>query len=172
MTVSIYTLGGTIDKVYFDQQSAFEIGEPTVGQILAEANVTVDYTIQALLHKDSLDMTAADRQFVVAKVSADPCDQIVVTHGTDTMIDTALALSSIAGKVIVLTGAMQPARFRTSDATFNIGAAITAVQILPAGVYIAMNGRIFRPERTRKNRKLNRFEPIAASGPEPAKDQP
>jgi len=158
MKVSIYTVGGTIDKVYFDQKSAFEVGEPKVGEILAEANVTIGYTIQALLHKDSLDMTDADRRRIVEKIGADPNRCIVVTHGTDTMIETALSLAAIPGKVIVLTGAMQPARFRASDATFNVAAAVTAVQLLPEGVYIAMNGRIFKPERLRKNRRFKRFE--------------
>jgi L-asparaginase len=170
MQIRIYTVGGTIDKVYFDQKSAFEVGEPKVGDILAEANVTLDYTIEAVLHKDSLEMTGADRQLIVEKASADPCPLIVLTHGTDTMIETALALEQVAGKVIVLTGAMQPARFRSSDATFNIAAALTAVQLLPAGVYIAMNGRIFKPGRIRKNRRLNRFEQIDANSDQPAKD--
>jgi L-asparaginase len=165
MQVSIFTVGGTIDKVYFDQKSDYEIGEPTVGDILSEANVTIGYTIESVLHKDSLDMTPKDRQLLAVKVKADPCRRILITHGTDTMIETALALRPIAGKVIVLTGAMQPARFRSSDAAFNIGSALAAVQLLPDGVYIAMNGRIFTPQRLRKNRNLNRFEETNEQGP-------
>jgi L-asparaginase len=93
-----------------------------------------------------------------AAVEKTPSQQIVITHGTDTMINTAKNLLDISGKTIVLTGAMQPARFRFTDAVFNIASAMTAAQILPAGVYIAMNGRIFDPLTTRKNVALNRFE--------------
>jgi L-asparaginase len=105
-------------------------------------------------------MTDDDRRLIRARIAADPCPRIVVTHGTDTMVQTALALGDIPGKTILLTGSMQPARFRVTDAVFNIGTALGAVQVLPPGVYIAMNGRIFDPLRARKNVRDNRFEMV------------
>ncbi|MFQ5708134.1 MAG: asparaginase domain-containing protein [bacterium] len=155
--IKILTVGGTIDKVYFDEKSTYFVGESLVGEILRAANVSFEYECESILSKDSLDMTEADRQLVFDKVNSDTHRHIVLTHGTDTMIQTAKRLKSIANKVIVLTGSMQPARFKSSDAEFNVGFAIAAVQCLPPGVYIAMNGRIFDPDKVRKNRDLNRF---------------
>ena len=113
------------------------------------------------MRKDSLDLTDADRKLIHDTVSADSSRLFVITHGTDTMIRTARALQDISGKVIVLTGAMQPARFRMTDAVFNIACAVTAVQLLSDGVYIAMNGRIFQPDKARKNAAMNRFEDLS-----------
>jgi len=158
MKIKIYAVGGTIDKVYFDRKSTYEVGDPTIGAILQEALVNLEYQIASLLHKDSLDMTAEDRQLVYDTIEADDHGRIVITHGTDTMIETALKLMSIPDKVIVLTGALEPARFKSSDAAFNIGCAVAAVQALPPGVYIAMNGRIFEPDKVRKNLEKNWFE--------------
>lgn len=158
MTIRILTTGGTIDKVYFDQKSTFEVGEPQILEVLREVNVIVPYTLTPLLRKDSLELTDADRQLIRQAVEAADESRILLTHGTDTMVETARALQGIAGKTIVLTGAMQPARFRQTDAVFNIGAAFTAVQLLPPGVYIAMNGRLFDPQQVRKNVAANRFE--------------
>jgi L-asparaginase len=156
--IKFYTTGGTIDKVYFDAKSEFQVGPPQVREVLQEAKVTFEYEIESILRKDSLDMTEADRQLVRERVQAAECGWIVVTHGTDTMVQTARALAGIPGKTIVLTGSMQPARFRLTDAVFNIGTAIGAVQSLPPGVYIVMNGRIFDPRLTRKNLERNCFE--------------
>jgi L-asparaginase len=156
--IKFFAVGGTIDKVYFDRLSAYKVGEPGVSEILREANVSFDYECESILRKDSLYMTEKDRQEVFDRVSADESRYIVITHGTDTMVKTAKKLKGIKGKVIVLTGAMQPARFKSSDAEFNIGAAVAAVQLLPPGVYIVMSGCILDPDRVKKNRKLNRFE--------------
>lgn len=161
MTVKIITTGGTIDKIYFDAKSQFEIGEPQVAEVLREANVTQAYEILSLLRKDSLEMTDEDRQLVYDTVAADPTPHIVITHGTDTMAVTAAKLVGIPGKTIVLTGAMQPARFRLTDAIFNIASAFTAAQTLPHGVYLAMNGRIFPAGHVRKNVAENRFEIVS-----------
>jgi len=158
--IEIMTTGGTIDKIYFDAKSSFEIGEPQIGEVLRDANLTIDYQITPLLRKDSLDLNAADRELIKSAVSESLVDKIVITHGTDTMVETAKFLRDVSGKTIVLTGAMQPARFRFTDAIYNIASAITAVQLLPAGVWIAMNGQIFDPERSRKNIEMNRFEAI------------
>ena len=156
--LEIFTTGGTIDKVYFDAKSTFEVGDPQIEEVLREANLAIDYLVTSLMRKDSLDLTDADRGMIRAAVEKTLSQQIVITHGTDTMISTAKNLGAIPGKTIVLTGAMQPARFRFTDAVFNIASAMMAAQTLPAGVYIAMNGRIFNPLTARKNVVLNRFE--------------
>jgi L-asparaginase len=160
MQIKIFAVGGTIDKVYFDKKSKYEVGEPTAGQILREAMVSIDYQCESLLKKDSLDMAAEDRQLIFDKIKSTDHKYIVVTHGTDTIIETAKKLIGIPDKVIVLTGAIEPARSKSSDASFNMGAAVAAVQLLPAGVYVAINGRIFDPNKIRKNMDLNRFEEI------------
>ena len=157
--IKIFTTGGTIDKIYFDQKSEFQVGEPQISQLLSEANICFDYEVESLLRKDSLDMTDADRALIVERIQADPAERILITHGTDTMIDTAHRLAeSISGKTIVLVGSMQPARQRASDAEFNIGFAIAALQLLGPGVWIAMNGQVFSPDGVRKNVEMNRFE--------------
>ncbi len=158
MKIKIYTTGGTIDKVYFDQKSDYQVGDPQADGVLQRANVVLDYEVESVMRKDSLDFTDEDRELIRTKVESTPFERIVITHGTDTMIDTAKVLDSISGKTIVMTGSMYPAQFRDSDAVFNIGCAVTAAQILAPGVYIAMNGRIFNPHRVRKNVELNRFE--------------
>ena len=158
--IEIMTTGGTIDKVYFDAKSSYEIGEPQIGDVLRDANLTIDYQITPLLRKYSLDLNDADRELIKAAVIESSIDKIVMTHGTDTMVATANFLRGISGKTVVLTGSMQPARFRFTDAIYNIASAITAVQLLPPGVWIAMNGQIFDPETARKNIELNRFENI------------
>jgi L-asparaginase len=158
MRILIVTTGGTIDKVYFDAKSDYEIGESQIPQILAESHVTVDYEMVNLLRKDSLELTDDDRALIRRVVEQHDRDRVVVTHGTDTMVETAKVLEGIPGKTIVLTGSLSPARFRNSDAVFNVGMAIAASQSLPPGVYLAMNGRIFSPRRVRKNREANRFE--------------
>ena len=160
--IKFFTTGGTIDKVYFDAKSEFEVGPPQVLEIVKEAHVTFEYGIESLLRKDSLDLTSEDRRLIRERIEADQSQHIVITHGTDTMVETARGLLGIAGKTIVLTGSMQPARFHESDAVFNIGCAVAAVQSLPPGVYIAMNGRIFDPRRARKNRQKNAFEELSA----------
>jgi L-asparaginase len=158
MKIHIFTTGGTIDKIYFDRKSEFQVGDPQIGEVLKEANVTLDYEISSLLRKDSLDLTDSDRELIRDTIAACPQRHIMVTHGTDTMIKTALSLQAVEDKTIVFTGAMQPAKFRMTDAVFNIACAFTAVQLLPPGVYIAMNGRIFDPLSARKNVDKNRFE--------------
>jgi L-asparaginase len=158
MKIKIYTVGGTIDKIYFDRKSAYEVGEPKIGEILKEANVNLEYDISSILHKDSLNMTDEDRQLIFDKIASDEHCHILLTHGTDTMIQTAKKLKTIPDKVIVLTGAISPAVFKYSDAAFNIGCAVAAVQVLAPGAYIAMNGRILDPDLIKKNLEKNWFE--------------
>jgi L-asparaginase len=158
MPIHIFTTGGTIDKFYSTQESDLVVGTPVLDQALREANVQTPYVVEPLLRKDSLEMTSADRDLIRRKVSGASSLRIIITHGTDTMVDTAKYLDGIADKTILLTGAMQPASFKTTDAVFNVGYALAAVQLLPAGVYIAMNGSIFDPKKARKNVQKNCFE--------------
>ena len=157
----VITTGGTIDKVYFDDKSDYQIGEPQIGKILEELGVTFRFSVIPIIRKDSLHIDAADRELVRATIAAQPARHVLITHGTDTMVETAKVLAEVEGKTIVLTGALNPARFRGSDAEFNIGCAVGAVQSLPPGVYIAMNGRIWDPAKVRKNVDANRFEATA-----------
>jgi L-asparaginase len=154
----IITTGGTIDKIYFDDKSDYQIGEPQISQILHAMHVAFDFEVTALMRKDSLHIGEKERKLIRATVEASDDRNILITHGTDTMVETAATLSDIEDKTIVLTGALNPARFRDSDAIFNIGCAVGAAQCLPPGVYIAMNGKVWDPQHVRKNRRENRFE--------------
>ncbi|MGN6655169.1 MAG: asparaginase domain-containing protein [Rhodanobacter sp.] len=156
--LTIVTTGGTIDKVYFDDKSENKIGSPQIGEILGHLGVAFDFDVIPILRKDSLHITDEDRALIRSTIEAQPHRHVLVTHGTDTMVETARELAQVKGKVIVLTGALNPARFQGSDAVFNVGCAVAAVQTLPEGVYITMNGRVWDPARVRKNRAENRFE--------------
>jgi L-asparaginase len=160
MKFKIFSVGGTIDKVYFDELSDYQVGGPSIRHILNNLPLNFEYEIVSLIRKDSLDMTDEDRELVYHAVEEDPHHRILITHGTDTMIETAKRLLDLKDKVIVLTGAMEPAGFMTSDAVFNVGCAIGAIQSLANGVYIAMNGCIFNPNNVRKNRAAGRFEAL------------
>lgn len=160
MKISILTVGGTIDKVYFDALSDYQVGVPGVREILEDLPIEFEYEIQSLMRKDSLDMTEADRELVRAVVAASPADKVLVTHGTDTMIETAMCLQPSTDKCVVLTGALAPAGFKTSDAEFNVGMAIGVLAARDSGVHIVMNGRLFDPARCRKNRSEHRFESV------------
>ena len=160
MFIKLITTGGTIDKIYFDDLSQFEVGESQIQHILAEALAGFEFEVVPLMHKDSLDIDAADRKILRDFIEGDDAERYVVTHGTDTMPQTADALAGIAGKTIVLTGALTPARFRTTDAIFNVGMAVAAAQVAKPGVYIAMSGQVFKAGDVRKNREKNRFEKL------------
>jgi len=155
--IKIFSVGGTIDKIYFDAKSSYEVGPPNITEVLSGLCLNLDYEVVSLMQKDSLEMTDADREAIRRAVNETGEDKIVITHGTDTMTHTAKALSSIPGKTIVLTGALSPALFKNSDAMFNIGAALTAAQTKPAGVYIAMNGVVYDHDKVRKDVENNRF---------------
>lgn len=160
--IEIITVGGTIDKIYFDAKSEYEVGEPNIEKVLGELNLAIHYHIHSLMKKDSLDLTDSDRTIIARAVAESPASRILITHGTDTMVLTAAALKSIADKTVVITGALEPALFKTSDAIFNIGCALGALQVLDPGVFIAMNGTIFSADNVRKNVKLNKFETLDA----------
>jgi L-asparaginase len=160
MKIAVVTTGGTIDKIYFDASSNFEVGDSQVRHILADGLVGFDYDIVPLFRKDSLEMTAGDREQLRDFIRADDAKYYVITHGTDTITETAAALQSITGKSMVLTGALSPARFKSTDAVFNVGMAVAAVQLVSPGVYIVMNGEVFAAGEVVKNRDANRFERV------------
>jgi L-asparaginase len=160
MFIRFVTTGGTIDKIYFDALSQFEVGESQVEYILREGLVQFDYEVVSLFQKDSLEITAGDRVKLRSYIEKDDANLYVITHGTDTLSETAEALQGLDDKTIVLTGALTPARFRTTDAVFNVGMAVAAVQVAPPGVYIAMSGQVFAAGEVRKNRAENRFEAL------------
>jgi L-asparaginase len=163
MKIKIFAVGGTIDKVYFDDKSLYQVGKPTIVGILKESNVKLKYDIDSILHKDSLDMNKEDRELVAKKILEDKVKRIVVTHGTDTMVKTAIKVKKVldaaqSKKTVVFTGSMTPANFKSSDATFNVGGAVIASQALPNGVYIVINGKVFTPDNTVKNVEKGYFE--------------
>jgi L-asparaginase len=162
MFIRFITTGGTIDKIYFDELSQFEVGESQVRHILAEGMIGFEFDVVPLLQKDSLEMTKEDRDMLCEYIEKDDATHYVITHGTDTMPQTAEALQGLQDKTIVLTGALSPARFRTTDAVFNVGMAVAAVQVAAPGVYIAMSGQVFIAGKVCKNRAENRFEKLGS----------
>lgn len=161
MFIRFLTTGGTIDKIYFDAKSRFEVGDSQVRHILTEGLAGFDYDVVSLFRKDSLELTDEDRAALRRYIEDDDARRYVITHGTDTMVESAKALEGIPGRSIVFTGALTPARFRYTDAVFNVGMAVAAVQVVPPGVYLAMNGEIFASGEVRKNRDENRFERLS-----------
>ncbi len=155
--ILVLTTGGTIDKNYFDKLSEYQITDSAIGELLEEGGVRLPHRIVELMRKDSLELTDDDRALIAETARTAPETRIVVTHGTDTMTDTARALAEIGGKTIVLTGALAPARFAESDASFNLGMAFAAAQLAPPGVWIAMSGQVFDGLKVRKDRAAGKF---------------
>lgn len=161
--ITVITTGGTIDKVYFDANSTFEVGSSVVGELLSQAHVSVPVEVVELMRKDSLELTDDDRDSIAEAVIQAETTSIVITHGTDTMTHTAQRLQQIKDKTVVLTGSFSPARFALTDAIFNVGLAFGAAQSKPAGVYIAMSGQVFPGTGVVKNKQTMAFEPTSAS---------
>ena len=159
MKILFIQTGGTIDKDYPKPQMgyAFEIGEPAVERILHKVNPNFDYSVIQLMKKDSLDITNEDRAEIREACLRADAEKIVITHGTDTMIQTAKELRNIRNKTIILTGATKPEKFTDSDASFNVGTAVGAVDVVDAGVYIAMNGRVLPWNKVKRNPKTGQF---------------
>ena len=155
--ILVLTTGGTIDKNYFDALSEYQIVDSGIPALLKEARVALPFRIEEVCRKDSLELTEADRAELARRIAEAPESRVVITHGTDTMTDTAKALAGIAGKTIVLTGALSPARFAETDAPFNLGMAFAAAPVAPPGVYIAMSGQVFDGLAVRKDRAAGRF---------------
>lgn len=153
--------GGTFDKRYDELNGTLAFGESHVQDVLARGRCRLDLAIEVLMLKDSLELTDSDRARIVEAAKASPEERIVVTHGTDTMVESARALAAAnLGRTIVLTGAMIPYVFGSSDGLFNLGSALSFAQVLPAGVYVAMNGHCFPWNDVRKNRDLGVFEAL------------
>jgi L-asparaginase len=160
MELMVLAIGGTIDKVYFDALSDYQIGPPAATEILQRVKVNFDFNVRQMISKDSLEMTDADRQEILMAVQAHNGKHVIITHGTDTMVDTGQLLKQATGKTIVIMGAMQPAIIKLTDADFNLGVAVAAVQTLSEGVYLCMNGRIYNVDRVVKNRAEEQFQDL------------
>lgn len=159
MKILFIQTGGTIDKDYPKQTKgyAFEITEPAVRQILERVNPSFEYEVVSLLRKDSMFLTVKDRKKIFEECEKADTDKIIITHGTDTMIDTAIFLEEVKDKTIVITGAFKPEKFTNSDADFNVGVAVGAVNVLEYGVYIAMNGTIFKYDEVQRDKETGKF---------------
>lgn len=161
MAIRVFATGGTFDKEYDELRGELRFSETHLSEMMRLGRCRLEVSIRTLMMVDSLEMTDSDRALIVESCRRSDEDQIVVTHGTDTMVETARALAEgVEGKTIVLTGAMIPYAFGSSDGLFNLGSALSFVQTLPAGVYIAMNGRWFPWDDVRKNRDGGVFEPV------------
>lgn len=159
--IRLFVTGGTFDKEYDEIHGTLQFGDTHLPEMLDMGRCRLDVNVRTLMMVDSLEMTAADRDMIARNCRDVPERHIVITHGTDTMVETARVLSSaVPEKTIVLTGAMIPIAFGSSDGLFNLGGSLTAVQVLPPGVYIAMNGRISPWNDVRKNRDTGVFEPL------------
>ena len=160
--IRIFVTGGTFDKTYDEIRGALSFADTHLPEMLRLGRSRVDVSVRTLMMIDSLEMTDTDRELIVRNCQHCEESRIVVTHGTDTMVETARALASAAldGRTIVLTGAMVPYAFGSSDGLFNLGSALSFVQVLPPGVYIAMNGRHFAWDKVRKNKEAGIFEEI------------
>ena len=162
MKILFIQTGGTIDKDYpkMNMGYAFEIDEPAADRVMANAEPGFDFEVVSLLKKDSLDMTDEDRAMLKAYCEETDYSKIVITHGSDTLPETARYLGNIPGKAIVLTGAYRPERFSNSDAAFNIGVAVGAVNTMVEGTFVAMNGKVMNPDRCVKNQETGLFEEL------------
>lgn len=159
--IRLFVTGGTFDKAYDEIHGTLQFGATHLPEMLEMGRCRLDVNVRTLMMVDSLEMTAADRDMIARNCQDVPERHIVITHGTDTMVETARVLASgVPEKTIVLTGAMIPIAFGSSDGLFNLGGSLTAVQVLPPGVYVAMNGRIFPWDDVRKNRDTGVFEPL------------
>jgi len=158
-TLRILITGGTIDKEYNPLTGELTFAESHLHNILNQVRCKTRAVLEEVMLKDSLQMVDADREEILKRCSHCPESKIIVTHGTDTMVETARVLGGrVKGKTVVLVGAMVPYAFGSSDALFNLGCAFAAVQALPPGVYITMNGKIFTWDKVRKNKESGEFE--------------
>ncbi|MFZ2997314.1 asparaginase domain-containing protein [Sphingobium sp.] len=155
--ILILTTGGTIDKIYFDALSDYQVGETVMAKLLDVARVKRPFRIEEVARKDSLELDDADRALIYARVAAAPENHVIITHGTDTMTDTAKLLADIPGKTVVLVGALSPARFGESDASFNLGMAFATAQVAAPGIYITMSGSVFPAAQVVKDRAKGAF---------------
>ncbi|MCB0716044.1 MAG: asparaginase [Chitinophagaceae bacterium] len=161
MAIRIFITGGTFDKEYNELTGQLSFNDSHLHELLELGRNKVPVVIRTLMMIDSIEMTNQDRELIAHQCNQSEEDKIIITHGTDTMAETAKLLAEkISGKTIILTGAMIPIKFGSSDGLFNLGGALAFVQTLPAGVYIAMNGRYFNWDNVKKNKKTGMFEEI------------
>jgi L-asparaginase len=161
MPIRLFITGGTFDKEYDEIHGRLYFKDTHLPEMLEMGRNRVEVAIRTLMMIDSLEMTDDDREIIARNCRDCPEQQVVITHGTDTMVDTARVLAgNVPDKTIVLTGAMIPIAFGSSDGLFNLGGALAAVQTLPPGVYVVMNGRVFGWDRVRKNRETGVFEAL------------
>jgi L-asparaginase len=161
MSIRIFVTGGTFDKEYNELTGQLFFKDTHLSEMLVLGRSRLDVDVRTLMMVDSLDMTDMDRELIVEHCMKCETDKIIITHGTDTMQVTAEVLADkVKNKTIVITGAMIPYKFGSSDGLFNLGSAMAFVQSLPAGVYVAMNGKIFKAGNVRKNRQTGEFEEI------------
>lgn len=161
MAIRILVTGGTFDKDYDELAGRLYFKDTHINEMLRLGRCRVPVTVETVMMVDSLEMTPRDRETIASRCREASEEWIVVTHGTDTMVETAAVLAAAAtGKSIVLTGAMVPWAFGSSDGLFNLGSALSFVQLLPPGVYVAMNGRCFSWDNVRKDREQGIFEKI------------
>ncbi len=168
--IRLFVTGGTFDKTYDEIRGRLAFGDTHLTEMLRLGRSRVPVSVRTLMMVDSLDMTEADRELIARNCAQCDESRVVVTHGTDTMVETAATIARVlgdsaagagtAGKTVVLTGAMIPYAFGSSDGLFNLGSALSCVQLLPPGVYVAMNGQHFRWDQVRKNRETGVFEAV------------
>lgn len=156
--IALVTMGGTIDKDYFDALSEYQVAETLIPNLIGRIGCDLEIETHEVCRKDSLEVTEDDRMRLKQLVESLSTVKVLVTHGTDTMVDTARFLGNIPGKVVVFTGAMRPSRFSDTDALFNVGVALGALRSLEEGVFVAMSGQVFEPHNVVKNRDKKRFE--------------
>lgn len=156
--IKLFSMGGTIDKSFYNTQtSSYIVSTPQAERILGNANLSLEISIESLVQKDSLDLNTEDRELLLRRIENEQCSRIIITHGTDTLRETAHFLKNVLHKTIVFTGAMLPARFVDSDAAVNLGGALIAAQTLASGLYLVMHGRVFNPLTVEKDREKSLF---------------
>ena len=159
--IKIFATGGTFDKEFNEINGSLYFKETNLFKLLELGRSNVNVSIETLMMVDSLNMTNGERQYILDKCNNEKTNKIIITHGTDTMVETAEFIAKgIKDKVVILTGAMIPIKFGSSDGLFNLGSAMSFVQILKPGIYITMNGQYFSWDNVKKNKKLGFFEKI------------
>ena len=159
--IKIFATGGTFDKEYDEINGELFFKETHLHELLSLGRSQLNVKIETLMMVDSLEMTKSEKQYIVEKCKSEKTDRIIITHGTDTMVETAKIIAEdINDKTIILTGAMIPIKFGSSDGLFNLGSALSFIQVIQPGVYITMNGRYFKWDNVSKNKRLGVFERI------------
>lgn len=164
MVIRVFVTGGTFDKEYDEIRGRLSFGDTHLPEMLERGRCGLTLELRTLMMVDSLEMTEADREMIAENCRRVPETRIVITHGTDTLVETARVLATkVTDRTVILTGAMIPYAFGSSDGLFNLGSALSFAQVLPPGIYVAMNGRCFQWDQVKKNRRTGRFEEVEAT---------